>query len=89
MSAITIFFTALLAEAVKKPGTNIRFEEEPHLIVLIYLVFAGIIAAGGVISLNGIWMLIFGRRNMFLFYIFIALLIAAYIAGRIFTGIAQ
>jgi hypothetical protein len=85
MSAIAIAVTALIAQAVKQPNANFRLQEEPHLFVLMYVVFAGVIAAGAAATLNGIWMLIFGRRNMFLFYIFIALLVVAYVAGSFFT----
>lgn len=89
MTVITIFVTAVLADAVKKPGINTRLEEEPHMFVMIYLIFAGIIAAGGAITLNGLWMLIFGRRNMLLFWIFIGLLVVTFIVGRAFTALAH
>lgn len=85
MSAIAIVATAVLANAVKQPGANARLEAEPHMFVLMYVVFAGVIAAGAAATINGMWMLIFGRRNMFLFYVFIGLLVVAYIAGSFFT----
>ena len=89
MSAITIFVTVLLEQAAKKPGTNIRFEAEPNQLFLMYVVFGGVIAAGAAAIFNGIWMLIFGRRNMVLLYIFLGLLAIVFVAGGIFTRIAN
>lgn len=85
MSAIAIVATGCLAKAAKQPVANARLEAEAHMFVLAYVVFGGVIAAGAAATLSGMWMLIFGRRNMFLFYIFIGLLVIAYIAGSFFT----
>lgn len=86
MSAITVLATSLLAEAAKKPGAVSRFDSEPHLFVLMYVIFGGVIAAGVAAILNGIWMVVYGRRNMFLLYFFLGLIGVVLIAGGIFTS---
>lgn len=89
MSAITIFITALLADAAKKPGAATQLETEPDLLILMYVTLGGVIAAGVAAILNGIWMLAFGRRNLVLLYIFLGLLGVVFVTGGIFTRLSN
>ncbi|MEP6902490.1 MAG: hypothetical protein ABJA66_12115, partial [Actinomycetota bacterium] len=89
MSVIAVFVTGLLMTAAQKPETNARLNQEPHLFMLVYLIFGGVIAMGLVVTIAGIWQIIFGRRNMILIWIFIALIIATIFAGAVFRGMAN
>jgi MFS family permease len=89
MSAIAFFVTAMLLEASKNPKTGAKFNGDEHILIMIYLIFAGVIAMGVTITLAGIWQIIFGRRNMFLIWIFLALIGLTFAVGGIFRALAE
>lgn len=88
MSAITILVTGLLAAAAKDPRNSAQLNEEPHMFVIVYLIFGGVIAIGLSATVAGLWMAIFGRRNMFLIWLFLALISITFAVGGIFQGLA-
>lgn len=89
MSAIAFFVTAMLTEAAKNPKTGAKFNGDEYMLIMIYLIFAGVIAMGVTITLAGIWQIIFGRRNMFLIWIFLALIGLTFAVGGIFRAFAN
>ncbi|HVE58414.1 MAG TPA: hypothetical protein VNB22_16395 [Pyrinomonadaceae bacterium] len=89
MSAIAFFVTAMLVEAAKNPKTGAKFNGDEHMLLMVYLIFAGVIAMGVTIILAGLWQIIFGRRNMFLIWIFFALIGLTFLVGSIFRSYAD
>ncbi|MGC2234789.1 MAG: hypothetical protein WA584_01340 [Pyrinomonadaceae bacterium] len=88
MSVIAIFATALLMQAAKNPQSNAKLNEEPHMLVFVYLIFGGVIAIGLTATVAGLWMAIFGRRNMVLIWIFFALIFLTFAVGGVFQALA-
>jgi len=89
MSVIAFFVTAFLIEAAKNPKSGAKFNGEEHMLILTYLIFAGVIGMGITMIFAGLWQIIFGRRNMFLIWIFFALIFVTYFAGSVFRGLAE
>lgn len=89
MSAIAFFVTAMLIQASKNPKTEVKFNGDEHMFIMIYLIFAGVIAMGVTMILAGIWQIIFGRRNMILIWIFFALIFLTFFVGGIFRAFAD
>ena len=88
MGTITIFVTGLLINAAKNPSTSSKLNEEPHMLYFVYAIFGGVIALGITAILAGLWQMIFGKRNMFLIWIFMGLLVLTLLAGGIFRVLA-
>ncbi len=88
MSVIAVFATALLMQAAKNPQSNAKLNEEPHMFLLVYLIFGGVIAIGLTATVAGLWMAIFGRRNMVLIWIFFALIFLTFAVGGVFQALA-
>jgi MFS family permease len=89
MSAIAFFVTAMLMQASKNPKTSAKLNGDEHMLIMIYLIFAGVIAMGVTIMLAGIWQIIFGRRNLFLIWIFLTLIGLTFLVGGIFRAFAD
>ena len=89
MSAIAFFVTMLLTQAAKNPKTGAKFNGDEHMLIMIYLIFGGVIAMGVTIVLAGLWQIIFGRRNMFLIWIFFALIGLTFVVGSVFRAYAD
>lgn len=89
MSVIAFFVTGLLMEAAKNPKTAVKFNGDEHMLIMIYLIFAGVIAMGVTIILAGLWQIIFGRRNMYLIWIFFSLIGLTFLVGGIFRAYAN
>lgn len=89
MSAIAFFVTAMLTELDKNPKTAVKFNGDEHLLIMIYLIFAGVIAMGVTIFFAGLWQIIFGRRNMFLIWIFLTLIFLTLVVGGVFRAFAE
>ena len=89
MSAIAFFVTAMLMEAAKNPKTPVKFNGDEHMLIMIYLIFAGVIAMGVTMILAGLWQIIFGRRNMFLIWIFLTLIGLTFAVGGVFRALAD
>lgn len=89
MTVIALFATALLVEASKNPQNRGKLNEEPEMLVFAYLIFGGVIAIGLAATFAGLWMVVFGRRNMILIWIFMALISLTFIVGGIFQALAS
>jgi MFS family permease len=88
MSVIAVLATGLLMQAAKNPNTSSKLNEETHMLVFVYLIFGGVIAIGLAATVAGLWMAIFGRRNVVLIWIFFALIILTFFVGGIFQALA-
>ena len=89
MSAIAFFATTMLMEAAKNPKSGAKFNGDEHMLIMIYLIFAGVIAIGITAIAAGLWQIIFGRRNMFLIWIFLALIGLTFLVAGIFRAYAD
>jgi hypothetical protein len=89
MSVIAFFVSGFLLNAAQSKQTNARLADEPHLFALIYIIFGGVIAMGLVITLAGIWQIVYARRNMILIWLFLSLIVATACAGALFRGLAN
>ena len=88
MSVIAFFVTTMLMEAAKNPKTGAKFNGDQNMLVMIYLIFAGVIAMGVTVTIAGLWQVVFGRRNMFLIWIFFGLIFLTLLVGSVFRGLA-
>jgi hypothetical protein len=88
MAAIAIFVTVMLTQAAKDPKNGAKFDGEEHMLVMIFLIFGGVIAIGITMIFAGLWQVVFGRRNMYLIWIFFALIILTLFVGGVFRVFA-
>lgn len=89
MSVIAFFVTVFLMEAAKNPKTGAKFNGDATMLVLTYLIFGAVIAMGITAFIAGLWQIIFGRRNMFLIWIFFALIFLTFFVGTVFRALAE
>ncbi len=89
MGGIAVFVSMLLMQAAQRPENTAKFNQDEHLFLMVYIVFAGVIGMGVAAAMSGIWMLIFGKRNRYLFWLFMALLFLTLVVGRIFQGLTR
>ena len=89
MSVIAFFVTVFLMEAAKNPKTGAKFNGDATMLVLTYLIFGAVIAMGITAFIAGLGQIIFGRRNMFLIWIFFALIFLTFFVGTVFRALAE
>ena len=87
MGVIIIFFIGLADTAGKKGVSGPRFSGTKNDLLLVFIILGFVFFFGVVSFVAGLWQLIFGRRNMILIWLVIALGVVFLIGGTIFRVI--
>jgi MFS family permease len=86
MGTITFFAIGLVSQS-GKPGTGARFTGTKDQMYLMFAIFGFVLLFGFTSLVAGMWQLIFGRRNMILIYVMLALGAIFLIGGSIFRAV--
>lgn len=89
MSVIAFFVSVFLMQASHNPATARELNRESGMLLMVYGIFAMVVAMGVVAMLAGVWQMIFGRRNMILIWIFLALVTITFFVGGVFQIFAN
>lgn len=82
MGAVTIFVIGVVSQAADA-GRSSRLMEEATVFFTIFTLFALVIMFGLVCIAGGFWQILFGKRNKFIKYIIIGLVVALLLVGWI------
>jgi hypothetical protein len=86
MAAIMIWMLSIMQES-GKPGSGARFTGTKNEAIARLGVLGAVFIFGAMAIVNGLWQVIFGRRNLFLVYLMLGLAIVLYVGGYIVLGV--
>jgi hypothetical protein len=87
MGAIIVFFIGLAGTAGKKGVSGPRFSGTKNDLFLVFIILGFVFFFGVVSFVAGLWQIIFGRRNMILIWVILALGVVFLVGGSIFRAI--
>lgn len=79
----------LLAGASKDPASAKKINSETGMLLLVYGIFATVIAFGLNAIAGGLWMLIAGKRNRIFVWLMWVILFLIFVVGGVFRALAD
>lgn len=84
-------FLGFIFTQAGQPGSGVKMPDKADgvIFLLIFGIFGLLIALGLTAMTAGAWQIFFGRRNKFLVYLFLGLVVAAFAVGSIATALIE